>query len=64
MQINKPDTGAYNVLVFNEKEKKFIFNKYKNAKKIVKQIIPIENPEVINVLKTFYQHTKTTNIYL
>ena len=33
MKINEPDTGAYNVLIFNEKEKKFIFNKYKNAKK-------------------------------
>ena len=63
MKINEPDTGAYNVLVFNEKEKKFIFNKYKNAKKTGKQIIPIENPDLINVLKT-YLSTHKNNEYL
>ena len=31
MKINEPNTGAYNVLIFNDNEKKFIFNKYKNA---------------------------------
>ena len=63
MQINEPDTGAYNILVFNEKEKKFIFNKYKNAKKTGKQIIKIENPDLINVLKT-YLSTHKNNEYL
>jgi len=55
MQINKTDTGEYNVLVFNEDEKKFIFNKYKNAKKTGQQIIPIENEDLIHVLKTYLQ---------
>ena len=63
MKINQPDTGEYNVLIFNEKEKKFIFNKYKNAKKTGKQIIPIENPDLINVLKT-YLSTHKNNEYL
>ena len=63
MKINKHDTGEYNVLIFNEKEKKFIFNKYKNAKKTGKQIIPRENPDLINVLKT-YLSTHKNNEYL
>ena len=63
MQINKPDTGAYNVLVFNDVEKKFIFNKYKNAKKTGKQVIPIENEDLIKVLKTYLQK-HTNNEYL
>ena len=50
MKINEPDTGAFNILIFNDKEKKFIFNKYKVGKKIGKQIIKIENPELINEL--------------
>ena len=50
-------------MIFNEKEKKFIFNKYKNAKKTGKQIIPIENPELINILKT-YLSTHKNNEYL
>ena len=49
MKINETDTGAYNVLIFNEREKKFI--------------IPIENPELINILKT-YLSTHKNNEYL
>ena len=63
MKINKQDTVEYNVSIFHEKQKKFIFNKYKNAKKTGKQIIPIENPDLINVLKT-YLSTRKNNEYL
>ena len=64
MQINKTDTGEYNVLVFNDDEKKFIFNKYKNAKKTGKQIIPIENEDLIRVFKTYLQKHKNNDYLL
>ena len=50
MKINEPDTGAFFILIFNDKKKKFIFNKYKVGKKTGKQIIKIENPELIKEL--------------
>ena len=50
MKINEPDAGAFNTLIFNDKEKKFIFNKYKVGKKTGKQIRKIENPELIKEL--------------
>ena len=50
MRINEIDTGAFNILIFNDKEKKFIFNKYKVGKKTGKQMIKKENPELIKEL--------------
>ena len=63
MKINEPNTGAYNVLLFNENEKKFIFNKYKNAKKTGAQIINITNPEIIKLLANYLKNHKD-NEYL
>jgi len=56
MRINKPDDKLHNTLVFNEHEKKFIFNAYKTAKKSKPQTIPIEDPTLIHVLDDYLKH--------
>ena len=56
MLINKPDDKLHNILVFNEQEKKFIFNAFKTAKKSKPQTVLIEDPTLINVLGDYLKH--------
>jgi integrase len=55
MLVNKPDDNKHNILVLNDKEQKFIFNMWKNMHKKHKQVVPITNPTLIEVLKAHIQ---------
>jgi hypothetical protein len=63
MLINKPDDKKHNILVFNDHEKKFIFNSYKNAKKSDSQTVAITEPKLIKRIAA-YLKTNKDNTYL
>ena len=56
MKINTPDDKIHNTLVFNEHDKKFIFNDYKNSKKSKPQTVLIEDETLIHVLDDYLKH--------
>ena len=56
MYKNKPDDKINHTFVFNEQEKKYIFNDYKTSKKSKPQTVLIEDETLMHVLDDYRKH--------